>query len=142
MIITKKKAIEEILASLNGKKSVYLFGCDSCAEQCSTGGEKELKEMTRLLEEAGIRVLGANPGGSGETIAIASPISGRIISRNTNIGQMASPADAIFTVANQSQVWIEADVYEKDLARIRKGTPSKFVVVVQTTELARSGGYL
>src|SRR3990172_9092557 len=60
MIITKKKAIEEILASLNGKKSVYLFGCDSCAEQCSTGGEKELKEMTRLLEEAGIRVLGAN----------------------------------------------------------------------------------
>ncbi|MDO8589026.1 MAG: efflux RND transporter periplasmic adaptor subunit [Armatimonadota bacterium] len=68
-----------------------------------------------------IKVLGANPGGSGETIAITSPISGRIISRNTNIGQMASPADAIFTVANQSQVWIEADVYEKDLARIRKG---------------------
>jgi len=60
MIITKKKDIEEILASLQGKKSVYLFGCDSCAEQCSTGGEKELKEMTRLLEEAGIRVLGAN----------------------------------------------------------------------------------
>ncbi|MCL5103783.1 MAG: efflux RND transporter periplasmic adaptor subunit [Armatimonadetes bacterium] len=68
-----------------------------------------------------IKVLGANPGGSGETIAIVSPITGRIISRNTNIGQMASPADAIFTVANQLQVWIEADVYEKDLARIRKG---------------------
>lgn len=68
-----------------------------------------------------IRVLGANPHGSGETIAITSPISGRIISRNTNIGQMASPTDAIFTVANQSQVWIEADVYEKDIARIRKG---------------------
>ena len=68
-----------------------------------------------------IRVLGANPSGSGETIAISSPISGRIISRNTNIGQMASPADAIFTIANQSQVWIEADVYEKDLARIRRG---------------------
>ncbi|MHB9038147.1 MAG: efflux RND transporter periplasmic adaptor subunit [Armatimonadota bacterium] len=68
-----------------------------------------------------IRVLGASPGGSGDTIAIASPISGQIISRNTNIGQMASPTDAIFTVANQSQVWIEADVYEKDLARIRKG---------------------
>jgi membrane fusion protein, heavy metal efflux system len=68
-----------------------------------------------------IRVLGANPGGSGETIAILSPISGSIILRNTNIGHMASPSDAIFTIADQSQVWIVADVYEKDLARIRKG---------------------
>lgn len=75
-----------------------------------------------------IRVLGANPGGSGETIAIVSPISGRIISRNTNIGQMASPADAIFTIANQSQVWIEADVYEKDLARVRKGQTAEIRV--------------
>lgn len=68
-----------------------------------------------------IKVLGASPRGSGDTIAIVSPISGRIISRNTNIGQMASPADAIYTIANLSQVWVEADVYEKDLSRIRKG---------------------
>jgi len=60
MIITKKKDIQEILASLEGKKSVYLFGCNSCAEQCSTGGEKELMEMTRVLEEAGVKVLGTN----------------------------------------------------------------------------------
>ena len=60
MIITKKKDIQEILASLEGKKSVYLFGCNSCAEQCSTGGDKELMEMTRVLEEAGVKVLGTN----------------------------------------------------------------------------------
>ncbi|MDO8684667.1 MAG: efflux RND transporter periplasmic adaptor subunit [Armatimonadota bacterium] len=68
----------------------------------------------------GIRVLGASPGGSGETIAIVSPITGQIISRNTNIGEMATPSDTLFTVANQSQVWVEADVYEKDIAKVRK----------------------
>lgn len=60
MIITKKKEIKAILASLEGKKSVYLFGCNSCAEQCATGGEKELKEMTAILEENGIKVVGAS----------------------------------------------------------------------------------
>ena len=52
MIITKKKDINAILESLKGKKTVFLFGCNSCAEQCATGGEKEIKEMTAILEEA------------------------------------------------------------------------------------------
>lgn len=60
MIITKKKDIKKILASLEGKKTVYLFGCDSCAEQCATGGEKEIKEMTAILEEHGIKVVGSS----------------------------------------------------------------------------------
>jgi hypothetical protein len=60
MIITKKKDIKAILASLEGKKTVYLFGCDSCAEQCATGGEKEIKEMAAILEENGIKVVGSS----------------------------------------------------------------------------------
>jgi len=60
MIITKKKDIKTILASLEGKKKVYLFGCDSCAEQCATGGEKEIREMTAILEEHGIKVVGSS----------------------------------------------------------------------------------
>ncbi len=70
-----------------------------------------------------IRVLGANPAGSGDTLAIVSPISGRIVSRLTNVGEMASPENALFTVANMGRVWIEADIYEKDLAKVRKGLP-------------------
>ena len=40
MIITRKKDITAIIESLKGKKTVYLFGCDSCAEQCATGGAR------------------------------------------------------------------------------------------------------
>ncbi|MEI6916483.1 MAG: efflux RND transporter periplasmic adaptor subunit, partial [Armatimonadota bacterium] len=75
-----------------------------------------------------IRVLGASPSGSGDTVSITSPIDGRIISRQTNVGEMASPADALFTVANLSQVWVEADIYEKDLARIRNGQVAEILV--------------
>jgi len=59
MIITKKKDIEEVVESLKGK-SVYLFGCDSCAQQCKTGGPEELDEMTEVLTERGFNVLGSS----------------------------------------------------------------------------------
>lgn len=60
MIITKKKNIKDILAALEGKETVYLFGCDSCAEQCNTGGQKELDEMSAILAGNGKKVVGSS----------------------------------------------------------------------------------
>lgn len=68
-----------------------------------------------------IRVLGATPGGSGDTIAITSPISGRVVSRSVNLGEMADQSSTLFTVMNLADVWVEANVFEKDLAKVRKG---------------------
>ena len=75
-----------------------------------------------------IRVLGAAPGGSGDTIVVRSPISGRVITRATNVGEMADPSRPMFVVADMSRVVVEADVYEKDLARVRKGQSAEIRV--------------
>lgn len=75
-----------------------------------------------------IQVLGASPSGSGDTLAVVSPIGGRIVGRHTNVGEMASPSEALFTVANLTRVWVEADVYEKDLARVRVGQQAEIRV--------------
>ncbi|MHB1455531.1 MAG: efflux RND transporter periplasmic adaptor subunit [Armatimonadota bacterium] len=75
-----------------------------------------------------IKVLGASPSGSGEMISITSPISGKIIERAINIGEMADPSSILFTVMNLSDVWIEANVYEKDLSRIKKGQVAQIKV--------------
>lgn len=68
-----------------------------------------------------IKILGAKVNSTGENINIISPISGKVTSRTTNIGEMVSPSDTLFIVANQSQVWVEADIYEKDISKIKKG---------------------
>ena len=60
MIITKKKKLDDILGALEDYKSVYLFGCDSCAEQCKTGGKDELDEMAAALTDKGLDVTGAS----------------------------------------------------------------------------------
>jgi hypothetical protein len=60
MIITKVKKMEKILSSLEGTTSVYLFGCNSCAEQCRTGGKAELDSMASLLKDSGFDVPGVS----------------------------------------------------------------------------------
>lgn len=58
MIITKKKDQADVLKRLSGKETVYLFGCNSCAEQCKTGGIEEIKELSAILKEKGHTVSG------------------------------------------------------------------------------------
>ncbi len=60
MIITEKKKKEEIVGALKGSKKVYLFGCGSCAEQCQTGGKKELDAMAGFLSKEGYEVTGSS----------------------------------------------------------------------------------
>jgi len=62
MIITKTKKPEDILKSIErtGAKKVHLFGCDTCAEQCKTGGAPELKDTARFLEDNGYSVTGTS----------------------------------------------------------------------------------
>lgn len=58
MIITGKKALEEILEGLKSYKKVFLVGCGECAATAKTGGEAELAQMKELLEKQGKTVVG------------------------------------------------------------------------------------
>ena len=58
MIVTQAKPFEEILKMLEGEKSVFVVGCNGCAEVCETGGEKACVDLKQKLETSGIKVVG------------------------------------------------------------------------------------
>jgi len=58
MIITKTKDLDDILALIQNEP-VFIAGCSECATLCKTGGEEEVKEMTRILKEKNIEVTGS-----------------------------------------------------------------------------------
>ncbi len=49
--------------------------------------------------------------------------SGTVVDRKVTQGQYVNSGDTLFTVADLSEVWIKADVYEEQLAQIRAGQP-------------------
>ena len=97
--------------------------------------QKELLEAEAELRNAqadytsaltSLRALGA-AGGSGATFSLLSPISGTVVERRASPGEVAGPASALFTVADLRHVWINVDIYEADLRRVRDGAGATIV---------------
>ena len=58
MIVSELKPMEEIAGYLEGENKVFIVGCNGCAEACQTGGEAQVIEMKKRLEELGKKVTG------------------------------------------------------------------------------------
>ena len=54
-------------------------------------------------------------------VTIYSYASGTVVDRKVTQGQYVNAGDTLFTVADLSQVWIKADVYEEQLPQIHAG---------------------
>ncbi|HHL40859.1 MAG TPA: 5,10-methylenetetrahydrofolate reductase [Deltaproteobacteria bacterium] len=91
MIVTATKEIDEIVESLGPARSVHLFGCDSCAQQCRTGGPEELGAMEAVLRERGFRVTGGSI--VDETCYL------QLVKREYRRNEALSGADAVLVLA-------------------------------------------
>lgn len=103
-------------------------GISSRKELLDAEADLRRAEAAQRSAEEGLRVLGAGHGVGGQFAAV-SPFAGVIVARDASLGEMASPTDKLFTVADLSRVWIELDVFERDLPRVRSGQQ----VLVSTT---------
>jgi RND family efflux transporter MFP subunit len=58
---------------------------------------------------------------SGE-IAVPAPVSGTVTSRAVNLGEVVEANKELARITNLSSVWVVAQVFEQDLARLRTGS--------------------
>jgi RND family efflux transporter MFP subunit len=77
---------------------------------------------------ARLQLLGADDQGTSQgdaaTATVAAPIDGVVTERLANAGLNVDPTMKLFSIVNLSDVWIVADVYERDLSRVREGSPA------------------
>jgi Cu(I)/Ag(I) efflux system membrane fusion protein len=88
-------------------------------------GELARSAKTRLqlwgLEDKEIDELAGSGGVTSYRIPVRSPISGTVIEKNAFEGKYVKEGENLFTVADLSQVWITADLYEDDMGSVRVG---------------------
>lgn len=84
--------------------------------------EAELRRAEAAVQSATerLRTLGAADG-EGAEFAVVSPFAGIVVQKHATLGEVASSSDQLFTVADLSRVWIELDIFERDLARVHRG---------------------
>jgi len=79
------------------------------------------------LSDAAIDSLSKKPG-LAATFALTAPIDGIVIERNATIGATVGTDASVFKIIDISRVWVDANVFEKDLPRIRTGQGVKLTV--------------
>ena len=69
-----------------------------------------------------LRMMGVIPEKlSGSVFPLTAPFAGTVIEKKAVRGELAQPDTSLFTVADLSTLWIEADLFEKDLGKVRIG---------------------
>jgi RND family efflux transporter MFP subunit len=61
-------------------------------------------------------------------IVFRSPVNGYVIEKNALKGQHVMPGQTLYKLADLTTVWVEADLYEGELPRVRVGAPATVTI--------------
>ena len=85
-----------------------------------------LRQRLVLLGFSSERINSLRPSlPANSSFALVAPISGTVISRSINPGEIVQANTEVLRVADLSTVWVVAQVYEKDLASTRVGSVAR-----------------
>lgn len=83
-----------------------------------------------------LRLMGVDPAKlSGSTFPVVAPFAGTVIEKKAVLGELAPVDQSLFTVADLSVLWIEANLFEKDLAKVRPGAQAAVTVAAYPGEV-------
>jgi len=94
------------------------------AEHAARGADVQSAASRLQLLGLSVDAIQALGAGAAETAitSVPAPISGVVTERLANVGLNVDPATKLFTIIDLSTVWIVADLFEKDFARVRVGS--------------------
>jgi len=61
-------------------------------------------------------------------VVIRAPVEGTVIARSVNPGQVVGAAQELFVVSDLRTVWVIGDLYEKDFASVKVGSPATIAI--------------
>jgi cobalt-zinc-cadmium efflux system membrane fusion protein len=90
------------------------------AEAQAASEQAALDAARQRLESLGFRGVDLDKlnAGTGGRVAIRAPLDGIVVSREVTLGQAVQAATDAFRVADLSHLWVNLDVYEKDLEAV------------------------
>ncbi len=120
------------LARRSFEREKRLFDNGVGAQKTFFAMESELKvaEATRLAAERRLHVFGvtdeeirglADNHGSPAELTLRAPIDGRVVASSAVLGAMVDASREILTVVDTRVLWVDAEIYERDIAQVRLG---------------------
>jgi Cu(I)/Ag(I) efflux system membrane fusion protein len=122
---------QEYLLALRAREQ---FGASQLPSVAQGGANllEAAKERLRLWDISAADIAELERSGTvRRAFDLHAEVSGFVTVKNVVQGMRVMPADTIFEIADLSQVWVLADVYESDLRNIRLGMPATMTLSYQ-----------
>ena len=85
----------------------------------------QLRAATDKLKQFGVSPATEAKAASVSTFPVIAPLAGTVIERKAVLGELAKTDESLFVVADLSKVWVEANIPEADLGRVRPGAAAR-----------------
>jgi membrane fusion protein, copper/silver efflux system len=112
------RAEQELLVA-----SGWAQGSDNMATGLAANARRRLELLGISAQEIDEVLRTGKPS---EAVAIRSPVEGYVVSKNAVAGVALQPGTVLFEVADLSNVWVTAEVYELDISRVHVGQRARF----------------
>jgi len=94
--------------------------------------EHEQSRAAFRAAEDRLRLLGVRAPAASEratsVFPVLAPFAGTVIQKEAVLGELATPEKSLFTIADLSVLWVQASLFEKDLAMVRAGAAAEVTV--------------
>ncbi len=124
-------ASEAAVTQANFERAQRLNADNIIPEKDYLRARAEHEKARASLRAAGdkLRMMGVAPEKlSGSVFPLTAPFAGTVIEKKAVLGGLAAPDQPLFTVADLSTLWIESDLFEKDLGKVKVGAQAAITV--------------
>ena len=116
-LVAKQNQQQVAQSAVPGVASSAASLLDAAAERLKQWGVPQ-KEIARLESTGEVQ----------QDLEVDSPVSGYITERNALPSVAVQPEMRLYTIADLSTVWVQAQVFQNDLERVRVGAPATLTV--------------
>ncbi len=114
---------------MDNAEALYKNGISSEREYTEAKQTYEKALAGKEKVQAAININGGGRTTAGGEYIISSPIDGYVVEKKTTTGAFIRPdmGDNLFTISDLKNVWIYANVYETDIAKVQEGYEVKVI---------------
>ena len=131
----EKANVEAATAKVNFDRTKALVDAGSLPAKELVTAQQQVTEAELAVRLASQKLSSLKVAGSGEaSFTVSAPRDGVVVEKTINVGQNVDPSSgSVLAIADLSDVWVVADLFETDIGQLVTGTKAK--VVVGTNEL-------
>ena len=86
-------------------------------------------DLNDRVKAGDVLALVESPELLGKQLELKAPIDGVIIERTATIGELVEKGNAVCTISEPAQLWVIAEIKERDIAAVKVGQESSFTVL-------------